>query len=153
VMHGFGLKPSAVSIVGDDNIEWTYNITVAANSTVELGTFTIQANSRLQAQTEVSDILQPDGTLGGHAGDFLTSAALNALLNFQSQPLPKQFVNMNSVNNTVSFTVSLPPAAPNTLTVTPTSDNQAVIPNANLSVTPGPGPADRILTFTPTSNV
>ncbi|HLW66793.1 MAG TPA: choice-of-anchor tandem repeat GloVer-containing protein [Gemmataceae bacterium] len=153
VMHGFGLKPSAVNIVGDDNIEWTYNITVAANSTVELGTFTIQANSRLQAQAEVNHILQPDGTLGGQAAAFLTSADLNALLNFQRQPLPKQFVNMNSTNNTVSFTVNLPPAAPNTLTVTPTSDNQGVIPNANLSVTPGAGPSDRVLTLTPNPNV
>ncbi|HEV3143235.1 MAG TPA: choice-of-anchor tandem repeat GloVer-containing protein, partial [Gemmataceae bacterium] len=91
VMHSYGLKPSAVNVVGDDNIEWTYNINVAANSTVELGTYTIQANSRLTAQAEVNDIIQADGSLTSQAAAFLSSADLNALLNFQRQPLPKQF--------------------------------------------------------------
>jgi hypothetical protein len=45
VVHGpAGLKPAAVSLVGD-NIEWTYTITVQPGQTVELGTFTIQASS------------------------------------------------------------------------------------------------------------
>jgi len=50
----------------------------------------------------------------------------------------------------VNFTVSDPESLPSSLAVTAVSSNQALIPNANITLT-GDG-ANRTLTFTPTSN-
>ena len=64
-----GLRPTAVSVSGD-NIEWTYSITVQPGQTLELGTFTIQANSEAGDVTEANALVS--GTaFGGHAAVWL----------------------------------------------------------------------------------
>jgi hypothetical protein len=76
-----GLKPTQVAVNGD-NIDWTYNITVPAFQTIRLATFTILSNTRAGAIAEVNALF-PNGGFGGHAGDFLSTAELNSLINFQ----------------------------------------------------------------------
>ena len=71
-VHGpFGLQPTSVNVV-DDNIEWTYDITVAAGETLRLAHFTIldatQAGAEADAEALVGTV-----SFGGQADAFLTS--------------------------------------------------------------------------------
>jgi uncharacterized repeat protein (TIGR01451 family) len=81
-IHGpSGLKPSSVEVVRG-NVAWTYNLTVPAGQTVELGCLTIVADTRAQAISEAGTLVTQTG-FGGHAGDFLSAGSLAALANFQ----------------------------------------------------------------------
>ncbi|MEN6450965.1 MAG: FG-GAP-like repeat-containing protein [Thermoguttaceae bacterium] len=80
-IHGPGAaKPIAVRQVGD-NVEWTYNLTVPAGQTVQLGYFTIVCDSRADAVAAANALVTPTG-FGGQAAAFLTSAELQSLVNF-----------------------------------------------------------------------
>src|SRR5262249_53519810 len=82
ILHGpAGLKPSSVSIIGD-NVTWTYNITVQPGQTIELGTYTIQATAEASAVAQ-ANVLVSDYGFGAHAADFMTSSELASLANFQ----------------------------------------------------------------------
>jgi autotransporter-associated beta strand protein len=108
IVHGpQGLKPTSVTVSGA-NVQWTYNITVPAGGTVELGTFTIQASSEPNAITEANALVMPSG-FGGNAAEFLSSSDLAALANFQFVPvtigttsLAPWTVNTPGYNQTIS---------------------------------------------------
>ena len=81
VVHGpAGLLPILETLIGD-NIEWTYNLTVPAGQTVELGTFTIQANSEAVAEAEATALVTTTG-FGGQAATGLSPTDLKQLDNF-----------------------------------------------------------------------
>lgn len=86
-VHGpLGLKPSNVQVVGD-NIEWDYDITVGANTTVRLASFTILADTR-SAAISAANVLVNSGGFGGEASDFLSAQELTSLANFQFNHAP-----------------------------------------------------------------
>jgi uncharacterized repeat protein (TIGR01451 family) len=76
-----GLRPTSEETVGD-NITWSYNLTVPAGQTVELGCLTVVAGTEAQAVSEAGTLVTPTG-FGGHAGDYLSAGDLAALANFQ----------------------------------------------------------------------
>ncbi len=87
ILHGpQGLQPASVSLTGD-NVVWTYNLTVPAGQTRELGYFTIQAASTTQAVNEANALVGAAGFLDT-AALGLTSADLTELANFQFGPQP-----------------------------------------------------------------
>jgi ELWxxDGT repeat protein len=108
ILHGpLGLAPASVDLVGD-NIEWTYNLLVPANQTVELGTFTVQANTETHAVAEADALLTPTD-LGGQADAFLTLPDLAALANFQFPPTPKYLAfDTQPTDTTAGATISPP---------------------------------------------
>ena len=62
------LQPTAVSLSGDD-LQWTFNITVAAGQTVNLAYFTIVAPTTTAAEA-AANVLVGSGGFGGQAGDL-----------------------------------------------------------------------------------
>ena len=82
-IHGpSALQPASVRLVGD-NIEWTYDLTVAAGKTIGLGYFTIVATNRNEAVAAANALVTPTG-FGGQAAAFLTTDELQSLVNFVS---------------------------------------------------------------------
>ncbi|NUQ64120.1 MAG: VCBS repeat-containing protein, partial [Pirellulales bacterium] len=80
-MHGpAGLQPTSV-LRTDDNVEWTYDLTVRAGQTVRLATFTIMAESRTAAEAAAAVLATPNG-FGGQAAQFLTQDQIDSLANF-----------------------------------------------------------------------
>ena len=78
-IHGpSGLVPAAVNVI-DDNIDWTYNITVPANSTLELGTYTILATTRAAAIAAANNLV----TASGFGGQAALGLSPTELANFQ----------------------------------------------------------------------
>ncbi len=81
-IHGpTGIVPATTQVIGD-NIEWTYNLTVPANSTVRLASFTVLNATQAGVEADVNVLVTPTA-FGGQAGTFLTQAELNSLVNFQ----------------------------------------------------------------------
>jgi hypothetical protein len=86
-IHGpSGLQPSNVVLNGD-NIEWTYQITVAAGSTLRLAHYAILAPTRAQAQA-AAQVLVTNKAFGGQAAAFLDANELASLTNFQFNNAP-----------------------------------------------------------------
>ena len=77
----YGITPTSVSVVGD-NVQWTFDLTVPAGQTKELGFFTIQAASRTLAVSEANALVGLTG-FGNQAALGLNSADLASLVNFQ----------------------------------------------------------------------
>ena len=109
-IHGpNGLKPTSVIRTGD-NIEWSYNLSLAPGQTVRLASFTILGATRADALA-AAEALVTSGGFGGQAAAFLTDPELQSLAN---------------------FTDALPPSA----TVFAPADNATgVATNANLAIT------------------
>jgi hypothetical protein len=80
-IHGPGLAPTSVSVVGD-NLEWSYNITVPAGATVELAELSIVNSTQAGAIADAQALVASTG-FQGTAGQFLTSTDLAELANFQ----------------------------------------------------------------------
>ncbi len=83
---GHGLIPTSVAVT-EDNVDWTYNLTVAPGETKRLATFTILGNTRADAIAAVNALINPNG-FGGEAASFLTQAELGSLANFQFNQAP-----------------------------------------------------------------
>jgi len=80
-IHGpLSLQPTSETLNGDD-LQWTYNLTVAAGATIQLAYFTIVATTPTAAEAE-ANALANSGGFGGQAGAFLDSAQLQSLANF-----------------------------------------------------------------------
>jgi phosphoribosylcarboxyaminoimidazole (NCAIR) mutase len=89
----YGLKPTNVSIVGD-NITWTYSLTVPAGQTRELSYFTIQAADRAQAIDQMNALMDANGFLDT-AALGLTASDLASLVNFQFNHAPTDITLTN----------------------------------------------------------
>ena len=63
------LQPTAVSLNGGD-LQWTFNITVAAGQTVNLAYFTIVAPTTPAAAIAAANVLVGSSGFGGQAGDL-----------------------------------------------------------------------------------
>ncbi len=95
LIHGpSGLLPSSVSVI-DDNVDWTYDLTVAPGETQRLATFTILSNTRAEAISAVNALIS-NGGFGGEAASFLTQAELDSLANFQFNQAPTDIALSNS---------------------------------------------------------
>jgi autotransporter-associated beta strand protein len=82
-IHGpQSLQPVSVDVT-DDNIQWTYNLTVPAGQTVRLAYFTIVATTREVATAAANVLVTADG-FGGQAAEFLGTPELLSLANFVS---------------------------------------------------------------------
>ena len=79
----------------DDNVSWTYNLTVSAGQTIELGYFTIQAANSTQAIGEANAIVGPNGLLDT-AATGLNSNDLAAMANFQFNHAPTDITLSNA---------------------------------------------------------
>jgi hypothetical protein len=149
MVHGpAGLVPTTEEIVGD-NIEWTYNITVPANSILELASFTIQASSESSAIAEAKALVTPLG-FGGQASEFLSANDLTALANFQFQAATTTSISDPTVtynaNGVVTVTVSAPAGVP-----TPTGTVTLVVDGNNGSPLSATLNGSGVATFTLTS--
>lgn len=81
LLHGpEGLVPSNVTVT-DDNVEWTYNLTVDAGQTKRLAYFTVLGTTRADDRRRYS--LVTNTGFGGQAAAFLTAGELSSLANFQ----------------------------------------------------------------------
>ena len=95
-IHGpAGLSPTEVNVL-DDNIYWTYEITVAPGDTVRLACFTILANTRSEAIAAANSLVTPTG-FGGQAAAFLTGTELDSLTNFSFNQAPSVAANNAAV--------------------------------------------------------
>ena len=79
-----GLRPTSV-VCTDDNVEWTYTITVPAGQTAQLAYFTIVSPTRAGAIAAANALVTSNG-FGGQAAAFLSQAELESLLNFSVPP-------------------------------------------------------------------
>ena len=155
-VHGpSGLQPASVQVVGD-NIEWTYNLTVPANSTVRLGTFTILDTTRAGAEADAA-VLVTSGGFGGQAAAFLTAGELSSLANFQFNANPTisdivdQSTNEDVTLANVAFTVGDAETAVASLTVSAASSDTTLFPAG--SITFGGSGANRTISLAPAANL
>jgi hypothetical protein len=80
-IHGTaGSRPTSVSLV-NDNIQWTYSLTVPAGQTVRLACFTVVATTRSAATAAAGALLSPAG-FDDQARAWLTPATASTLANF-----------------------------------------------------------------------
>lgn len=87
--------PATVQVI-EDNIEWTYNLTVPANSTVRLAHFTILDTTRAGAEADANALVTGAG-FGGEAASFLTPSELASLANFDFSTTDVDVVGGNLV--------------------------------------------------------
>ena len=76
----YGQSPTDVTIQ-DDNVGWTYDLTVDAGETVRLAGFTVIGDTRENALDSAMTLLDESG-LGGEGGSFLTQDELDSIANF-----------------------------------------------------------------------
>jgi hypothetical protein len=82
----FGLQPASVNAI-EDNIEWTYDLTVPAGETVRLAHFTVLGTTRAEAIAAANALVTHNG-FGGEAAAFLSQEELDSLVNFQFNTSP-----------------------------------------------------------------
>ena len=81
-IHGYaGLLPNAVNIE-NDNIYWSYDITVPAGESVRLAHYTILADTRAAAEAAAAAVVTTGG-FGGEAAAFLSQSEIDSITNFQ----------------------------------------------------------------------
>ncbi len=87
LLHGpGGLIPSSVNVI-QDNVQWTYDLTVGAGVTKRLAQFTVLGTTRAQAIAAANTLVTNSG-FGGEAAAFLTPGELASLANFQFSSPP-----------------------------------------------------------------
>jgi hypothetical protein len=102
-IHGpAGLQPTAVEVI-EDNIYWTYDITVPAGETLRLANYTILHDTRAGAIAAANALVTPGG-FAGQAAAFLDAGELASLANF-------------AFTTAVNLSVTSSTAAENNLTV------------------------------------
>ncbi|HUP78871.1 MAG TPA: hypothetical protein VM260_09970, partial [Pirellula sp.] len=132
LIHGpGGLIPSQVSVI-EDNVDWTYNLTVPAGQTKRLATFTILGNTRQQAIDAVNALINNDG-FGGQAAAFLGQDESASIANFQFGTLS---ANLDGSGNLVVMDTDTT-GKNNTLSLS-RSGNNIVISDVDQSFTSAP---------------
>jgi hypothetical protein len=98
LLHGpFGLQPSSVNVI-EDNVEWTYDLTVPAGETKRLAYFTVLGTTRAEAIAAANALVTPSG-FGGEAAAFLTTEGLASLANFEFNSAPTDLsLSPSSIN-------------------------------------------------------
>jgi uncharacterized delta-60 repeat protein len=87
LIHGpRGLVPTSVNVI-EDNIEWTYDLTVGAGETKRLASFTVLGTTRSAAIAAANTLVTTFG-FGGQAAAFLTADEMSSLANFQFNHVP-----------------------------------------------------------------
>ncbi len=109
-IHGpAGLKPTAVNVTGDlnDNIDWTYTITVNPGTTLRLAMFTIVSTTRAGAMAAANALVTPDG-FGCQAAAFLSNVEINSLANFRAETTTvlTSSVNPSVIGESLTFTAT-----------------------------------------------
>ncbi|MBL8810286.1 MAG: cadherin domain-containing protein, partial [Planctomycetaceae bacterium] len=86
-LHGpGGLQPTSVNVI-EDNVEWTYDLTVPAGQTSRLATFTVLGTTRAQAIAAANVLVASTG-FGGQAAAFLDAGELTSISNFGFNTAP-----------------------------------------------------------------
>jgi hypothetical protein len=93
----YGLQPSSINVI-EDNVEWTYDLTVPAGTSARVAYFTVLGTTRAEAIAAANALVAING-FGGEAAAFLTSEELASLLNFQFNTAP---TNVSLSPNTVA---------------------------------------------------
>ncbi len=108
LLHGpAGLQPSAVS-VQEDNVQWTYSLTVGAGETRRLATFTVLRNTRQQAIDAANALVTSSG-FGGQATAFLDAGEIASLANFPfdvTKPV-SAISALSAASSSVSLSISV----------------------------------------------
>ncbi len=87
LLHGpFGLQPSSVSVI-EDNVQWSYSLTVAPGETKRIASFTVLGTTRQQAIDAANALVTSTG-FGGQASAFLTGGEVASLANFHFNVAP-----------------------------------------------------------------
>lgn len=87
LLHGpFGLQPTSVNVI-EDNVEWTYDLTVPAGETKRLASFTVLGTTQAEAIAAANALVTNTG-FGGQAAAFLTTEELASLANFEFNSAP-----------------------------------------------------------------
>jgi uncharacterized delta-60 repeat protein len=79
----------------EDNVEWTYDVTVDAGATTRLAIFTVLGNTRQEAIDAANALVTGTG-FGGQAAAFLDAGELASLANFQFNFAPTDIGLSNS---------------------------------------------------------
>ncbi len=94
-IHGArGLAPTSVLRNGD-NLQWTYNVTVAAGQTARLAHYTVLGLTRAEAQS-AAEVLVTANDFGGQAAAFLSESERTTLDNFQFNRAPTGILLSNA---------------------------------------------------------
>ena len=92
----YGLQPTSVNVIEDD-VEWTYDLTVPAGETKRLAHFTVLGTTRAEAISAANTLVTVNG-FGGQAAEFLTPQELASLANFLFNSAPTDIaLSSNSV--------------------------------------------------------
>ncbi len=75
------LPPTAVQVI-DDNVYWSFDVTVPAGETLRLATLTILGETRADATAAAAALVTPAG-FAGEADAYLTQGELDSVANFQ----------------------------------------------------------------------
>ncbi|MFO1000538.1 MAG: LamG-like jellyroll fold domain-containing protein [Planctomycetaceae bacterium] len=87
LLHGpFGLRPSTVNVI-EDNVEWTYDLTIPAGETKRLASFTVLGTTRAEA-IAAANVLVTNTAFGGEAAAYLTADEMASLANFEFNSAP-----------------------------------------------------------------
>jgi ELWxxDGT repeat protein len=94
LLHGpYGLQPASVNVI-EDNVEWTYDLTVPAGETKRLAHFTVLGTTQAEAIAAANALVMTSG-FGGEAAAFLTTDELASLANFQFNSAPTNIAITN----------------------------------------------------------
>jgi Ca2+-binding RTX toxin-like protein len=126
----------------EDNVEWTYNLTVPAGETKRLASFTVLGTTRAEAIAAANTLVTNTG-FGGEAAAFLTNDELSSLANFQFNSPPAEVV---LTGNTVSENLPAGTTVGNLSTSDPNPGD-----TFTYSLVPGTGDVDNAL-FTLSGN-
>lgn len=98
VIHWFrapgGIQPSSIS-VQEDNVEWTFQLTVPSGQTKRLGAMTLVETTRSAAIAAVNALADNDG-FTGQASAYWTPTELATLDNFQFNVAPTDILLSNA---------------------------------------------------------
>ncbi len=82
LVHGpEGLNPTSITLV-EDNLHWSYQISIAPGETKRLASFSFTGLTRVAAMTDVESIMARSGFIG-NATLHMTQAELDSIANFQ----------------------------------------------------------------------
>ncbi|MFO0999029.1 MAG: hypothetical protein U0936_01720 [Planctomycetaceae bacterium] len=87
---GSGLQPFSVNVI-EDNVEWSYSLTVPAGETKRLAHFTVLGSTRAAAIAAVNALVTESG-FAGEAAAFLDAGELGSIVNFQFDIAPVDVV-------------------------------------------------------------
>ncbi len=94
IRNSTGLSPTAVAVT-EDNVDWSFDVTIGAGETKRVASFAILATNRADAVSAANALVTGNG-FAGEAGAFLTNSELSSIVNFQFNQAPTDIGLTNS---------------------------------------------------------